>query len=450
MTKTLRADIFKYGISFIAISGLILLVSAPFITPVKARAAEVIQTWWPTPGVSVSGVQPFKALVPGLDVSQYEMFWQVDGGSWNWMNSDYRDYPHKEASVDLSGWTWRGTGPYVVNFIARKNGVVIATYPVTIYVNGGTAPSPSAIVTTQRPVATDTTNPLAGFRFYVNPNSPAAAQAREWRYSNPTWSSMMQTLAAEPASAWFGNWNANLTQDVRNYVSGAQAASQVPVLVAYAIPQRDCGGYSSGGSNNPAAYASWIDALASGIGNGKAVIILEPDALAQITCLSSADQSTRLSLLGNAVTTLKKNPGTKVYIDAGHSNWIDPSVMANRLIKANISAADGFVVNVSNFMSTQDEISYGTSLGGKLNNKHFVVDTSRNGKGSDGSWCNPWGRAIGNRPTTATNNALVDAFLWIKVPGESDGPCNGGPSAGVWWPSYALGLVQNSSYITAL
>lgn len=48
----------------------------------------------------------------------------------------------------------------------------------------------------------------------------------------------------------------------------------------------------------------------------------------------------------------------------------------------------------------------------------------------------PWASA----PTTATGNRLVDAYLWIKAPGESDGSCNGAPAAGIWMPEYALGL----------
>ena len=43
------------------------------------------------------------------------------------------------------------------------------------------------------------------------------------------------------------------------------------------------------------------------------------------------------------------------------------------------------------------------------------------------------------RPTAQTGDPLVDALLWIKRPGESDGACNGGPPAGTWWPEDALG-----------
>ena len=40
----------------------------------------------------------------------------------------------------------------------------------------------------------------------------------------------------------------------------------------------------------------------------------------------------------------------------------------------------------------------------------------------------------------------IAPFLWIKRPGESDGPCHGGPAAGTWWPEYALGLAQRAAY----
>ena len=77
-----------------------------------------------------------------------------------------------------------------------------------------------------------------------------------------------------------------------------------------------------------------------------------------------------------------------------------------------------------------------------------VGDTSRNGLGptADNQWCNPDGRALGDRPSTQTGLAYVDAFLWVKAPGESDGACAGAPAAGTWMPEYALGLAQRAAY----
>jgi endoglucanase len=99
---------------------------------------------------------------------------------------------------------------------------------------------------------------------------------------------------------------------------------------------------------------------------------------------------------------------------------------------------------------------------------HFVVDTSRNGLGpwttsapypDKQDWCNPPGRGLGARPAAdpVAGNPLVDAYLWIKVPGESDGSCNRGiagsttdpewggivdPPAGAWFPQQALQLAE--------
>ena len=116
--------------------------------------------------------------------------------------------------------------------------------------------------------------------------------------------------------------------------------------------------------------------------------------------------------------------------------------MAPRLIAAGIGFADGFSLNVSNFHTAETNTAYGQALAGLLGGKRFVIDTSRNGLGGSDpyDWCNPAGRALGTPATAITGHPLVDAYLWIKRPGESDGTCNGGPAAGGWWGEYALGL----------
>jgi endoglucanase len=67
-----------------------------------------------------------------------------------------------------------------------------------------------------------------------------------------------------------------------------------------------------------------------------------------------------------------------------------------------------------------------------------VVDTSRNGNGPLGDeWCDPKGRAVGTPTTTATGDPRIAAFLWVKLPGESDG-CIAG--AGRFVPERAFEL----------
>jgi endoglucanase len=396
--------------------------------PHLLSAAPTLNNWWPTDGARVSGVQPFKAVVDGEDVSSYDMYWQVDGGSLNLMPSSYDGYPHKEVSVDVSGWKWRAIGPYQVTFVAKRNGTTISQKTISLHTNSVSTPPPT-------PVALPPVQPLT--TLFTDPNSSAAKQALAWTTSQPGDAAKMRTLAAAPTAKWFGEWSGDVRASVASHMKAA--GDKTAVLVAYNIPQRDCGGYSAGGTSN---YLSWITAFANGIGSGKAIVILEPDALSQITCLSGTDQAARLSLLSQAVDVLKKNPNTKVYIDAGHSGWNESSVMATRLKGAGIARADGFSLNVSNYNASTNEVAYGTKLSSATGGKHFVIDTSRNGNGSNGEWCNAWGRSIGNLPTTNTGVANLDAYLWIKTPGESDGTCNGGPPAGTWWPDYAVSLVR--------
>lgn len=78
--------------------------------------------------------------------------------------------------------------------------------------------------------------------------------------------------------------------------------------------------------------------------------------------------------------------------------------------------------------------------------KQFLIDASRNGVApKNADWCNPSGKGLGHRPTAATGVKLLDAYLWVKTPGSSDGTCNGGPPSGAWWQSYPLMLARNAN-----
>lgn len=216
----------------------------------------------------------------------------------------------------------------------------------------------------------------------------------------------------------------------------------MPVLVAYDLYDTECG---TTGATSPAAYRRWISELAAGIAGRPAAVVLEPDALAAMGCLPAPIQATQLALLNYAVAVLGVSKSTTVYIDAGNAPWQPAATMAQRLREAGVAKARGFSLNVSNYLSTAGEISYGDKISSLLGGAHFVIDTSRNGAPSDGNWCNQAGARLGTDPTTSTGNPLVDALLWIKYPGESDGTCGGGPTAGAWWPAYALGLAGSGA-----
>jgi endoglucanase len=295
-------------------------------------------------------------------------------------------------------------------------------------------------------------NPFAGAAFYVDHQSNAARQVETWRTSHPDDAAAIEKIASQPKADWFGDWNPNIELAADQRVTEITRTGGLPVMIVYNVPNRDCGQYSRGGAKAPGMYKAWIRNLAKGIDDRRAVAVLEPDALPLLKkCLKPADQQARLDLVRFAVETLKTNPGTAVYIDAGHSGWIEPPEMAERLKAGGIDRADGFSLNVSNYKSTADELRYGHELSRLLGGKHFIIDTSRNGNGApdvqgdvEAAWCNPDGRALGTPPTTNTGDPLVDAFFWLKPPGESDGRCNHGPAAGAWWPDMALRLARGA------
>jgi endoglucanase len=295
------------------------------------------------------------------------------------------------------------------------------------------------------PKVVNESNPIPAKRLFVESSTPARKQADAWRRSRPADAALMERIASQPVAKWLNEWAGDVRAEVARYVSAAASQGATPVLVAYDIPNRDCGSYSAGGSASTSAYGKWIRQFAAGLGGSSSVVILEPDAVAGASCLSASAREQRFSMLRDAIQVLKSAHAV-VYLDGGNATWLSADAVASRLRDAGIDQADGFALNVSNYISTSRSISYGDQVSKLVGGKHYVIDTSRNGAGGRGdAWCNVPGQALGELPTTNTGRALVDAYLWIKVPGESDGTCNGGPHSGAWWPEYALELARNES-----
>ncbi len=285
--------------------------------------------------------------------------------------------------------------------------------------------------------------PFKNKKLYVDPHSFAM------NAMNDENSELIKKIALQPQSIWLnGDLDLNL---LKERLAEIEESKCLPVFVAYNIPNRDLGSHSAGGAKDMEAYKEWIKSLRLIIEKIQSVVILEPDALAHIKDIKSEEALERINLLTYALSELKRNSQTSVYVDASHPRWHSVEEMGNRLKLVGIEYADGFAINVSNFVSTEECIQYGEGVSSFLGGKHFVIDTSRNGLGpktvnGQVEWCNPDGRALGIPPSTDTQHDLVDAFLWIKRPGESDGECNGGPFAGQWWLEYALGLAQRTSW----
>ncbi|HET6856080.1 MAG TPA: glycoside hydrolase family 6 protein [Streptomyces sp.] len=312
-------------------------------------------------------------------------------------------------------------------------------------------------------------------------------------------------MVRTPHAVWLpGGDPASAERETRRVVQDAVEHRALPALVLYNIPGRDCAQYSAGGAHDSARYRDWVAAVARGIGDAPALVVLEPDALALLPAdcpkAVAAKTAARYADLGHAVTTLGRLAHTKVYLDAGHPSWHAVSSIVPRLVKGGVEGAAGFAVNVSNYSTDSANTWYGRLISACLAHvarggqaaacaeqrwpraraqawldaqpaaapgrmKHFISDSSRNGRGpwtppvgkyrDAQDWCNPPARGLGARPTTATGDPLHDARLWIKTPGESDGLClrgTGGPKdpergtvdpkAGDWFPQQALELVR--------
>jgi endoglucanase len=429
---------------------------------------------------------------------------------------------------------------------------------------GGLAVGASAATalagTTASSAATSSRTLAASARFFVPlPTSAALKQeATLLRDGERAEAAQLARMLSTPQAVWFTSGSpAQVERQVRVTMAEAALEGAVPVLVAYDIPGRDCAQYSAGGALTDADYQAWIAAFAAGIGHGKAVVILEPDALGNMPSDCSipagadypfTDQG-RITDLSDAVGEVEADPNTLVYLDGTHSAWQQVGNIAERLVEAGVQQAQGFYLDVSNYQYTSNNIAYGTWVsdciayaeasgaigsgavepgsyqaetsffngscpnqywnggpatdfqGTAMNNyvpwndetpspadlpdpdtvagingayandlasvgaaatTHFVIDTSRNGEGPDpmtggpdadmadyaaapfdqptgvistlqaGNWCNPPGSGLGLAPTANTGVPLVDAYLWVKLPGESDGECDSAGGVRAW------------------
>ncbi|MFG1685651.1 glycoside hydrolase family 6 protein [Nonomuraea sp. NPDC049269] len=342
-------------------------------------------------------------------------------------------------------------------------------------------------------------NPLRadGVRFYTQPDTEAARQARTWSAQGRTAdAALMRAMSEVPQAIWLaGGSPADVSRTVREIVTQADRQRTVPVFVTNNIPGRDCW---NGGAPNTETYRAWIDAVAEGIGNRPAVVALEPSGLARIPggpeCPRGGEAAAvqRYGDLSYAVETLTGLADTAVYLDGGLAGWPGFTQIADRLVNAGAARADGFYVNIVGYRPTDRSLAYAAKLSRCVLLRtvsrtascadaalaavpddtpglpHFVVDTSRNGTGEwqppagrfpvPDEWCNPPGRGTGARPTAGTGRPLADALLWLNSPGFSNGQCTRGtpgpadpaygivtPAAGQWWPDQALDRARNAA-----
>lgn len=291
---------------------------------------------------------------------------------------------------------------------------------------------------------------LTGGRFYVDPDTLAARWAESERIAGRLTRSrwvVEQHIARVPQFRWVGY--GDLEGQLSGYLAGARRTNSLAQISLYGIPNRDAGGPSSGGAPNLREYIKWVNQLASIVSVSSSILILETDTLIHMSALSSIQKEERLACLNYAVHTLNAQcPNSFLYLDGGDGRWNKAVDLAPWLVKAGIAGTRGFSVNVANFNTSTVVDQFATSLIGELGKwgvspKHYIIDTSRNGKGPDeqGTWCNPAGRKIGEHPR-AFSAGQRDCVAWVKHPGETDGPCGVAPESesGDFIPALAVNL----------
>ena len=275
-----------------------------------------------------------------------------------------------------------------------------------------------------------------------------------YRFYYPDWNSrkevckeypQIKEVTQEPTAFWYGVGPKRTIRKTKKSIKRLlkRADPYLPVLVIYSIPQRDLGHHSKGGADSDDEYLEFIQGFCDAIGDRSPIVIYEPDCIPHMEQMGVVDGLDRMRLIKASIELLSRT-NALVYIDIGHPKWLSVSKASSYLRLCDIHKVKGFSINTSNYYATSTCYKYGKDISRRLDgDMHFVIDTSRNGNGANSEHFNPYGRSIGQAPTTQTCDEIVDAYLWIKVPGESDGKVNGGPKAGRFSHNLALDLIHN-------
>jgi endoglucanase len=287
---------------------------------------------------------------------------------------------------------------------------------------------------------------------YINPHTQISEAIRNLEQSDPTKADQLKKIARHPQATWIGGWIGDARSYVNDLVTAATDENSLATIVIYEAVARDLGGYSGGGAGSYEEYRARIQEIAIGIGDRRAIVILEPDALAHSTAMSPEQQEARIASLKEAMEILQTQTSAQVFVDTGHPGWHSPQIAADLLRRV---GAANFIINVSNFYSSQESKIYGQQISDLLGGANFLIDTSRSGNGPDpnGNWCSPPHVGLGEPPILGIEDPEAPnliGFIWGKAPGERDGSgpecgIHAGP-AGEFSVDYALELLRNSPY----
>jgi len=365
-------------------------------------------------------------------------------------------------------------------------------------------------------------NPFQGTDYYANPDF--AAEVESTALENPQLADKIRKVKDIAAAYWIDTISriANITK-VLDGAKAQQSKTGKKVLVSfivYDLPNRDCAAAASNGELTCAdsacteglntyktRYVDPIVTIFKKYPELTIVAIVEPDSLGNMATNLNIQkcqvaENAYYNGIAYSIAELSKIPNVWIYLDAAHGGWLgwdDNRAKIAQIFQKVLSQAGGqdkirgFATNVANYQplgSTSstadpcklvsqynkaiDEVHYVQLLSQSLQsagitNKGYLIDTSRNGvsnmRSDCSNWCNINHSGLGIRPTSNTTSSglnILDAYFWLKTPGESDGTSDQGtprydfhcgsvdsfipsPEAGQWNSPFFVMLVQNAN-----
>jgi len=374
-------------------------------------------------------------------------------------------------------------------------------------------PPPAAAAEAKPPIAitppSKEGNLFDGAEFYIDPAYVRKVEATI--KESPSDAALLKKVEAFPTAIWLDSIAsaATVSKTLDDAAAQEKKAGKpvVTVFAVYDLPDRDCAAVASNGELTAAKggekryakeFIAKIAAAFKAHPKQRIVAVIEPDSLANLaTNLSVAKCAAAEPVYKHGIATAIRDlslPNVALYLDAAHAGWLGWSGNQGKIAKiyadvlADAGGVDkirGFATNVSNYDTLKggdlaklepsdpcpDELTYIQHLSESLARagilgKAFIIDTSRNGRSGirtkSGSWCNVKGAGLGERPQ-ASPTPLVDAYYWIKPPGDADGgsdpakpgydklcgpdapdAAQGAPRAGAWFSKYFIELAKNA------
>jgi len=366
-------------------------------------------------------------------------------------------------------------------------------------------------------------NPFVGADYYINPDF--VLEVNTTIAKNPSLEPQLRKAAQVSAAYWIDTIaripNVTRVLDGAKAQQAKTGRKTLTVFIVYDLPNRDCAAAASNGelvcadsacvdglNTYRTKYVDPIVALFKKYPDLPIVAIVEPDSLGNLATNLAIQkcaiaENAYYTGVAYSIAQLSQLSNVHIYLDACHGGWLGWDDNRNKIAQVfskvlnaagGVNKIRGFAANTANYQplgsisSTADpcnlqsqynkainEVIYVNMLsqtlaGVGITNKGYIIDTGRNGvtnmRKDCSNWCNINHAGLGIRPTSDTAAIsginIIDAFYWLKTPGESDGTsdqnaprydyhCGSSdsfipaPQAGQWNSDYFVMVVQNAN-----